>query len=397
MRLDEGLHEEDSDNDENDPVLILRLISLRVQYNNDLPYVRKYLLFHQARYEPYINTPFWNTLSLPTQNFISKVYSEKKDIQFTPYKRSTTNYPVIPISSSLDSLVDDLFESSLPADLSSHDVDHLDSSHENAGSSDIFSSDIVSPAINWDTYLDPDVDEADSIEEDRLMDEFMERLYAECSLPPVSSYFSRSPSPVPVFLDNTSLVFLSDSDDELMDLDDDSLFLAFDEETLTYYETEWLELIFRPVCFSYIPFYIRPPSFDLDLSIISSRRLPAPLPPPSFLDQRVISGRQMFWKIFVRFVGLGKFLVVPSLSTADFKFYNKIFCSHPSIYDQITRFACLFEIFTGLLLLICIRLPAETKKEIPKGFGQSNQMLEMPKLGRNSVLILAKIKIRPKL
>ena len=78
MRLDKGLHEEDSDNDENDPVLILQLISLDVEQNNDLPYVRKYLLFHRARYEPYINTPFWKTLSLPTQNFISEVYAKKK-------------------------------------------------------------------------------------------------------------------------------------------------------------------------------------------------------------------------------------------------------------------------------------------------------------------------------
>jgi hypothetical protein len=69
MRLDKDLHEDDSDNDENCLELILQLISLQVQYNDDLPYVRKYLLFHRARYEPYINTPFWNNLSIPGKYF----------------------------------------------------------------------------------------------------------------------------------------------------------------------------------------------------------------------------------------------------------------------------------------------------------------------------------------
>ncbi|CAB4431452.1 unnamed protein product [Rhizophagus irregularis] len=287
MRLDKGLHEEDSDDDENDPILILQLISLQVKYNTDLPYVRKYLLFHRARYEPYINTPFWNTLSLPTRNFISEVYVGKKDIQFTPCERSTTDYPVTLISPSLDPHIDELFESSLSDNLSSRVVDHL------------------SPLGNVVSY------------------------------------------------DNTSLIFVSDSDDDLMDSDDESSFLSFDEETFDYYEAEWVELISRPVCFPLTSIHIRFPSFGLDITEISSRLLfiPSPLPllPPSFLDLRVAYGQRMFWKIFVHSSSLGAFLFVPPLLTADFKFYDRIFSLQPSIYDQITRFACLFEIFAGLL------------------------------------------------
>ncbi|CAB4400837.1 unnamed protein product [Rhizophagus irregularis] len=80
MCLNKSLHEEDSDDHEDDPCLILQLISLQVQYSHNLSYVRKYLLFHRARYEPFINTFFWNTLSSPTRKFISDVYTEKKDI-----------------------------------------------------------------------------------------------------------------------------------------------------------------------------------------------------------------------------------------------------------------------------------------------------------------------------
>jgi hypothetical protein len=58
-------------------------------------------------------------------------------------------------------------------------------------------------------------------------------------------------------VDNTTLVFSSDSDDEVSDSDDDSDFLLFDTETFLYHETEWLELFFRTVCFSFIPVYIR--------------------------------------------------------------------------------------------------------------------------------------------
>ncbi|EXX51288.1 hypothetical protein GLOIN_2v1762631 [Rhizophagus irregularis DAOM 181602=DAOM 197198] len=143
MCLNKGLHEEDSDNDEDDPCLILQLISLQVQYSHNLPYIRKYLLFHRARYEPFINTPFWNTLSSFTQKFISDVYAKKKDIQFTSYERSTSDYPITPISSSTDLFVDNSFKSLVPADLNSHNVDYLDSSLENMGSSDIFFGDII--------------------------------------------------------------------------------------------------------------------------------------------------------------------------------------------------------------------------------------------------------------
>ncbi|CAB4414859.1 unnamed protein product [Rhizophagus irregularis] len=332
MRLDKSLHEDDSDDDENDPDLILILISSYVEYNNDLPYVRKYLLFHQARYEPYINTPFWNTLPLPTQKFISEVYAKKKDI-----------HP------SLDPHIDELFESSHPDDLSSRVVDHF-SSLENTG--------ISAPMKIRKKWYELDEDEEFLSEDDKEMDEFMGQMYAACGLPPISSYSSRSPSPVLVFYDNTSLVFLSNSDDNLMDSDDESSFLPFDDETLDYHGTEWIELIFRSVCFSFIPIYIRSPSFSLELSIISSRRFPAPLPPPSSLDQRVTYGHRMYWKLFVCLSGPGEFLVAPSLTTADFKFYDRIYFLQPSVYDQITRFAGLFEIFAGLLLLLkCVTLP----------------------------------------
>ncbi|CAB4397655.1 unnamed protein product [Rhizophagus irregularis] len=160
MRLDKGLHEEDSDDDDDDPCLILQLISLQIQYSQDLPYVRKYLLFHRTHYELFINIPFWNTLSLPTRKFISDVYAEKKNIQFTPYERSTSNYPVTPISLSTDLFVDDSFESLVPADLNSHDID---SSLKNMGSSDISFGDIISLAINWNNYLDPNVDDDELI------------------------------------------------------------------------------------------------------------------------------------------------------------------------------------------------------------------------------------------
>ncbi|PKY60505.1 hypothetical protein RhiirA4_484293, partial [Rhizophagus irregularis] len=218
------------------------------------------------------------------------VYVGKKDIQFTPCERSTTDYPVTLISPSLDPHIDELFESSLSDNLSSRVVDHL------------------SPLGNVVSY------------------------------------------------DNTSLIFVSDSDDDLMDSDDESSFLSFDEETFDYYEAEWVELISRPVCFPLTSIHIRFPSFGLDITEISSRLLfiPSPLPllPPSFLDLRVAYGQRMFWKIFVHSSSLGAFLFVPPLLTADFKFYDRIFSLQPSIYDQITRFACLFEIFAGLLLFV---------------------------------------------
>jgi hypothetical protein len=137
-------------------------------------------------------------------------------------------------------------------------------------------------------------------------------------------------------MDNTSLVFLSDSDDEPMDSDDESSFLPFDDETLDYHAFEWTDLFFRSVCFSFIPVYIRLPSFGLDITEISSRPLSTSsvLPPPSsFLDLRVAYGRRMFWKIFKPSLGLGIFLVIPPLLTAAFKFYDRIFSSQPSIYD----------------------------------------------------------------
>ncbi|CAG8714666.1 hypothetical protein GLOIN_2v1814676 [Rhizophagus irregularis DAOM 181602=DAOM 197198] len=216
MCLDKGLHEEDSDDDENNPCFILWLISL----------------------QPFINTSFWNTLSLPTWNFISDVYTEKKDIQFTLYEKSTSDDPVTPISLSTDLFIDDSFESSVPADLSFHDVDYLDSFLGNMSSSDISFDNIISPAINWNKYLDPNVDEDDLIEDDLLIDEFLSTMYTECSLPLVPSTFSYPSSPVLVFYDNTSLIFLSNSDDELSDSNDESFFLPFDNETLTYYKTE---------------------------------------------------------------------------------------------------------------------------------------------------------------
>jgi hypothetical protein len=96
---------------------------LEVQFARDLPYIRKYLLFYRAHFAPFINTPFWNTLSLSTQNFISEVYTEKKDIQFTFCERSTADYPVTPISPSLDSPINDLFENSLSVDSDSFNFD----------------------------------------------------------------------------------------------------------------------------------------------------------------------------------------------------------------------------------------------------------------------------------
>ncbi|CAB4426050.1 unnamed protein product [Rhizophagus irregularis] len=102
-----------------------------------------------------------------------------------------------------------------------------------------------------------------------------------------STDFSVSSCPSNV-VDNTTLVFLSDSDDELVDSDDESLFLPFDENTFNYHKTEWFELFFRSVCFSFIPVYIRSPSSGLKLSVISSRRFPISLPLFSLLDQQVI-------------------------------------------------------------------------------------------------------------
>ncbi|GBC18659.2 hypothetical protein GLOIN_2v1762475 [Rhizophagus irregularis DAOM 181602=DAOM 197198] len=199
-----GLHEEDFNDDEDDPCLILQLISLQVQYNNDLSY---YIL-------------------------------KKKDIQLTPYERSTSDYPVTPISLSTNLFVDDLFENPVPANLSSHDVDHLDSSLENLGFSDITFDDIISLTINWNNYLDPNADEDDLIEDDLRMDEFMGTMYAAFGLLLVSSATSRSSSPVLVTYDAMSLMFLSDSDDEFSNSDDDFSFLPFDKETFLYYETE---------------------------------------------------------------------------------------------------------------------------------------------------------------
>ncbi|CAB4427261.1 unnamed protein product [Rhizophagus irregularis] len=385
MRLDKGLygHEEDSDDDENDPILILRFISLQVETNKDLPYVRAYLLFHRARYEPYINTPFWNTLSLPARNFISDVYVDKKDIQFTPCERSTTDYPVTPISPSLDSHVDELFESSLSADPNSFDTyDHDDlGSPENDDHSFPFFDPGVDETFRSEMkkFVDnnlpppPDDDYYDSdgnfdVDKYSQYEESLEAYYDECdvvqeaayayvsSLLNISSVTENSVSTCsPIIVDNTTLMYLSDSDDELMDSDDESTFLPFDDETLKYHETEWLELFFRSVCFSFIPVYTRFPSFGLDITEISSRPLsvsPVLPPPPFFLDQRVANGRRMYWKLFKPSPGLRKFLVIPPLLTSDFKFYDRIFSFQPSIYDQITRFACLFEIYAGIILLI---------------------------------------------
>ncbi|CAB4397050.1 unnamed protein product [Rhizophagus irregularis] len=291
MRLDKGLHEEDSDDNEDDPCLILQLISLQ-------------------------------------------------DIQFTPYERSTSDYPVTPISPSIALFVDDSLESPLPADLSSHDH----SPHF---------SDIISSINNWNKYLDPNVDEDELIEDDLRMNEFMGKMYAAFGLPPVLSTISRPSSPILVTYDNMSLIFLSDSDDEPLDSDDESSFLPFDDETLLYHETEWIELFFCSICFSFIPLYNQPLFINLDLTEISSKQLPAPLPPSSFLDLRIIHRRQLFWKLFVRFSGFGAVLVSPSFLSVDFKFYDRLYRLHPSIYDQITHFAYLFEIYAGLLVFTC--------------------------------------------
>ncbi|CAB4400836.1 unnamed protein product [Rhizophagus irregularis] len=105
-------------------------------------------------------------------------------------------------------------------------------------SSDIFFGDIISLAINWNNYLDPNVDEDELIENDLRIDEFMDTMYAAFGLPLVLSTLSRPSSPVLVSYDDISLIFLSDSDDELSDFDDESSFLSFDDKTLMYYETE---------------------------------------------------------------------------------------------------------------------------------------------------------------
>uniref|UniRef100_U9V545 Uncharacterized protein n=1 Tax=Rhizophagus irregularis (strain DAOM 181602 / DAOM 197198 / MUCL 43194) TaxID=747089 RepID=U9V545_RHIID len=80
-------------------------------------------------------------------------------------------------------------------------------------------------------------------------------MYTACSLLPVLSTFFCSSSPVLVSYDDMSLMYL--------------------------------ELFFCSVCFSFIPLYIWPPSFNLDLTDISLKQLPAPLPPPSFFNLRV--------------------------------------------------------------------------------------------------------------
>ncbi|PKK58063.1 hypothetical protein RhiirC2_796923 [Rhizophagus irregularis] len=194
---------------------------------------------------------------LPTWNFISEVFTEKKDIQFIPYERLTSDYPVTPISPSTDLFVDNSFESPVPADLSSYDVDHLNSSHDNTGYSVISFDETISLSINWNKYLDPNVDKDELIEDDLRMDEYLGTLYAACGLPPVSSTLSCLFSPILASYDNTSLIFLSDSDDEFSDSDDESSFLLFDDETLAFHETEWIELFFCSVCcFSFIPLYI---------------------------------------------------------------------------------------------------------------------------------------------
>ncbi|CAB4460967.1 uncharacterized protein OCT59_000617 [Rhizophagus irregularis] len=55
------------------------------------------------------------------------------------------------------------------------------------GSSDNFFSDIISLAINWNNYLDPNVDEDELIEDGLRMDEFMGTMYAAFGLLPVLS------------------------------------------------------------------------------------------------------------------------------------------------------------------------------------------------------------------
>ncbi|CAG8735275.1 6563_t:CDS:1, partial [Rhizophagus irregularis] len=52
------------------------------------------------------------------------------------------------------------------------------------GSSDNFFSDIISLAINWNNYLDPNVDEDELIEDGLRMDEFMGTMYAAFGLLP---------------------------------------------------------------------------------------------------------------------------------------------------------------------------------------------------------------------
>ncbi|EXX71850.1 uncharacterized protein OCT59_003239 [Rhizophagus irregularis] len=241
------------------------------------------------------------------------------DIQFALCERSTIDYPVSQISLSVDSPIDELFESSLPADLSFPDYDDLSYSSSDLSSDngtrltlDMFSRNQVLPSPD-DYYYD--------------IDGF--------------TGFPISSCPLNVMY-NTTLTFLSNSDDELVDLDDESLFLSFDEETFTYHETEWIELFFCTVYFSFIPVYI----CTIVYPFLSASA--------SFLDLRVVHGRQMFWKIFAHFSGLEVFLVIPLLLTANFKFYNRVFCLQPFIYDQITRFACLFEIFAVRLQIIGI-------------------------------------------
>ncbi|CAB4426067.1 unnamed protein product [Rhizophagus irregularis] len=274
------------------------------------------------------------------------------DIQFTPCERSTTDYPVTPISPSVDSPIDDLFESSLPADLSScENDDHFLSSPGTPPppAEDYYDSDRnfdMNMYLVYQKSMEAYLDYIEAIEEDA----YNAASFVSSSNSPSFTEFS-VPSRFSGVVNNTTLVFLSDSDDESVDSDDESSFLIFDEETFTYYETEWINFS-RSVYFSSIPLYTRSPSFGLDLVIISSRPLFSSLPPPSLLDQRVICGRRMFWKLCVRFTNLGELLLVPPLSTADFKSYDRIYRPQPSIYDQITRFACLFEIFAGLLLFV---------------------------------------------
>ncbi|POG60619.1 hypothetical protein GLOIN_2v1787620 [Rhizophagus irregularis DAOM 181602=DAOM 197198] len=56
------------------------------------------------------------------------------------------------------------------------------------GSSDNFFSDIISLAINWNNYLDPNVDEDELIEDGLRMDEFMGTMYAAFGLLPLLSF-----------------------------------------------------------------------------------------------------------------------------------------------------------------------------------------------------------------
>ncbi|CAB4397656.1 unnamed protein product [Rhizophagus irregularis] len=77
-------------------------------------------------------------------------------------------------------------------------------------------------------------------------------MYTAFSFPSVPSTVSHPSFPVLATYNNTSLIFLSDLDDKFSDSDDESSFLSFDDETLMYYETEWIELFFCSVCFSFI-------------------------------------------------------------------------------------------------------------------------------------------------